>query len=360
MKIMYIITKSDHGGAQKHVLDLVSQLEENESVIISGNEGYLTDNCRSLGKKTYILNGLDNSLNPIKDISLIINMVRLIRFENPDIIHLHSTKAGMLGRMAALLAKKPSIFTAHGWAFTEGAAIFRRIIGLLIEQLLLFITTHVVAVSKYDHDLAISKMLVPKHKISWIHNAVADSGYRKSHHDGDIIITMVARFSEPKDHLLLIKAFEGVKNAKMWFIGDGELLEDAKSYAKDLQLGDLIKFWGARDDVSELLSKSDIFTLISKYEGFPISILEALRTGLPVVASDVGGVSEAIVNDYNGYLVLKGDVLRLRIVLQALVDDERLRLRLGDSARKSYEENFTIDKMIIRMREIYNSILLRP
>ena len=116
---------------------------------------------------------------------------------------------------------------------------------------------------------------------------------------------------------------------------------------------------GARNDVPKLLKQADIFMLISDWEGLPLSILEAMRAGLPVIASDVGGVKEAVEDDVNGFLIPKGDAGLLKDRLISLLSSEELRLRMGKASRKKFQRGFTISQMVEKTISVYNSAIAR-
>ena len=118
-----------------------------------------------------------------------------------------------------------------------------------------------------------------------------------------------------------------------------------------------LSFWGTRDDVPELLAGSQVFVLPTKWEGFPISILEAMRAGLPVIASDVGGVREAVGEGETGFLVPRGDAATLRARLEMLLKQPDLRARLGAAGRRRYEARFGLERMLKKTRAVYDEVL---
>jgi len=141
------------------------------------------------------------------------------------------------------------------------------------------------------------------------------------------------------------------------FVGDGPLLGRAKNLVREYGLGSRIRFLGFRDDVAQVLSTAHVFVLASKWEGFPLTILEAMRAGLPVVASDVGGVSEAVVEGKTGYLVPREDVECMSMVLRTVVSSPGLRERLGGAGRERYEERFVFQRMFRKTVDVYEHVL---
>jgi glycosyltransferase involved in cell wall biosynthesis len=169
---------------------------------------------------------------------------------------------------------------------------------------------------------------------------------------------MVARFSPQKDHITLLEALSTVQLPfNLWFVGDGPLLAQAQSCAERLKLLDRTKFCGTSSSVPELLQKSHIFSLISHHEGLPISILEAMRAGLPIVATDTGGVSDAVCHGWNGLLVSRNDARSVKHAIELLLGNPDLRAQFGRNSRIAFEEKFNVHAMVDKTFSIYESIL---
>ena len=170
---------------------------------------------------------------------------------------------------------------------------------------------------------------------------------------------MVARCAEQKDHTLLLRAFARMTQpAKLIFVGGGPKLATLQLEANDLNVANRVEFLGDRFDIAEILSNSHVFALASKWEGFPLSILEAMRAGLPVIASNVGGISEAVTDGKTGFLVERGDVSAFRTRLNSLLDDATLRRRMGAAGRDRYENAFTLDHMLRKTLAVYQMAVL--
>ncbi|WP_297853548.1 glycosyltransferase [Meiothermus sp.] len=170
---------------------------------------------------------------------------------------------------------------------------------------------------------------------------------------------MVARFAVPKNHGLLLQALAGLQE-RPWeveLIGDGPLQSFAEEQAIRLGIRNRVHFVGARTDVAERLAQAHIFVLTSNYEAFPLSILEAMRAGLPVVASNVGGVAEAVIDGETGFLVPRGDLQALRSRLAQLIDNPQLRRQMGMAGRARYEAHFTLEQMLDKILAVYEKVL---
>jgi glycosyltransferase involved in cell wall biosynthesis len=167
-------------------------------------------------------------------------------------------------------------------------------------------------------------------------------------------IVMVARFEPQKDHRTLLEAFAPLENAHLDLVGSGPGEESVRALVAERGLADRVRFLGHRADVAEVLACSHVFALISNWEGFPRSTLEAMRAGLPTVVSAVGGAAEAIVEGSTGYVVPRGDAVTLRARLSLLAGDPTLRAQLGQAARRRYEDYFTFERMYRDTLAVYH------
>jgi glycosyltransferase involved in cell wall biosynthesis len=359
-RIFYLITRSEPGGAQSHVLELLKGFKDQyELVLASGEEGFLLEEARNLGIRTYLIASLQRNLSPSNDYKAYKEIVSALKESRPDLVHCHSSKAGILGRLAAHSVGIKTVFTAHGWSFAEGTPLSRKLIGLLPERLLAYWTDCIITVSDTDRDLAIRYRIGRPERIVTIHNGIADQPLPTVNKDNarPVELIMVARFAAPKYYAQLIDAAATIKaNFRLRLVGDGPLLEPMKKRAEDLNLSDIVKFLGSRDDVDALLADSDVFILVSDWEGFPISILEAMRAGLPIIACNVGGIHEAITDRTNGRLVPRGEIAGLKLAMQELINDKALRLEMGTQARKQFDQSFTTDIMLKKIEATYRSL----
>jgi len=359
-RIFYLITRSEPGGAQSHVLELLKGFKDQyELILAAGEEGFLLDAARDLGIRTHLINNLQRNLSPTRDYKAYKEIVSLLKDSRPDLVHCHSSKAGILGRLAAHRLGIKTVFTAHGWSFAEGTPLSRKVIGLLPERLLAIWTDCIITVSDTDRNLAIRYHVGKLEKLVTIHNGIADEPLPTINKDNarPITLIMVARFAAPKYFAQLIDAAATIKaDFRLRLVGDGPLLELMKKRAEELNISDIVEFLGSRDDVDALLTKSDVFILVSDWEGFPISILEAMRAGLPVIACDVGGIHEAITDRTNGRLVPRGEIAGLKLAMQELISDEALRLKMGTEARRRFEQLFTTKIMLEKIEATYRAL----
>ncbi|AQL29783.1 MULTISPECIES: glycosyltransferase family 4 protein [unclassified Prochlorococcus] len=363
--ILFVITRSDDiGGAHIYLRDLAYWLQSRKykiSIIVGGHGKYI-NHLREIGLNVFPISSLGRQINFSKDIKSIFRLFLLIKNLKPDLISVHSAKTGILIRFLGIFKLIPKcIFTAHGWSFAEGVgklSFFYR----LLETFFAYVPQKIITVCKSDYNLALNFRICSKEKLIYIHNGIKDlNKYNPKFYKQNepIKLIMTARFENQKDHLTLIKSLSLLKNYNwnLKLLGKGPLQQSIKVKLKDLNISERVEFLGWKNNVADFLENSDIYLLITKWEGFPISILEALRAGLPIIATDVGGISESVKNGENGFLVKKGDHLELKKYLELFFKKPNLIKEFGLKSRKLYCENFKFIKMAEKTEKIYNEVI---
>ena len=264
----------------------------------------------------------------------------------------------MVARIVGLLHGTPVLYTVHGWGFGPGRRMTQSVIVWMVELLLAPFAARYIMVSRADEKAARRKLLIRKSRITVIHNGVPDAGLRADV-EANSGIVMVDR---SKDHEMALHAFSKVQTTmRLQLIGSGTdeptFVTKAMVWAQSAK--DRIDFVGESTTVRKHLAANAVFLLASKYEGLPLSIIEAMGAGLPVVATNVGGVNELIDQDCHGYLIPTGDIDKLSAALQRLVDQGSLRRRLGEAARERYEACFRLDTMCEQGLAVYTSMSTR-
>lgn len=362
MKIVQLITRSDSiGGAQMHVFDLSLSLKNlgHEVTVLVGGKGPFCDLLTSNGITCISIRQLVRSIRPIPDWRAFMEIRRVIKQLKPDLVATHSSKAGWIGRIVGRSLGIPTVFTAHGWSFAEGVPANQRRMYLFAEKLAAHLATRIVTVSEYDLVLALRHKVATANQLVAIHNGIPDLPSLLAHpgHNPAKLV-MVARFEPQKDHRTLILALAQIRDLK-WeldLIGDGPLRPQMEIMVRELQLDQHIHFLGECKDVPRLLTHTQIFLLISNWEGFPISILEAMRAGIPVIASDVGGVRESVEDEVNGYLIPRGNVELLTERMKQLIWNPELRVQLGKEGRHRFETQFKSKHMNDKILSLYEEI----
>lgn len=360
MRILYVITRAGAAGAQTHLSTLMHGLpEEHKLAVAVGEEGYVTDSARRRGARVFIVPALTRSIRPDLNFRAVLGIRRIIADWHPDVIHAHCLNGGLAGRLAARWAGCPSVYTVHGWQFAKGVPKLRRPVAFLVEWLGARLGSVIITVCEYDRHIAAAWRIARKSEVILVHHGIEDCSVRASaiRTAPEVRIVMVARFMPQKDQYSLIKACEKVSGKwKLWFVGDGPTIGLAQAEVERLGLEERILFLGHQADVASILASADIFVLISHYEGLPGSIVEAMRAGLPVVASNVGGVAEGVQDGKNGFLVQRGNLVALRGALTKLIQSPQLRAAMGAASRQLYEDQFTAHQMVEKTVKVYKMV----
>lgn len=363
MKIAYIVTRSDLiGGAQVHVRDLAAALvgHGHHPVVLAGGGGSYMEVLRDAGVETISLEHLTVPISPYRDTRALIELSSVLRDVKPDLVSVHSSKAGVLGRIACRALGLPVIHTAHGWSFTPGIPRRKAWVYGWIERLAAPLASRIITVSEFDRRLALAHQLAPADRVVTVHNGMPDiePGLAADPARSPVRLIMIARFEPQKDHSTLFRALAGIPVPwHLDLIGDGPLLAEARAMVRDLGLVERVQFWGQRMDVAQRLAEAQVALLITNWEGFPRSILEAMRAGLPVVASAVGGIAESVQDGETGFVVPWADVEVLRERLGQLLADPGLRATMGRKGRERYEAHFTLDHTVEKTLTVYQQTL---
>lgn len=363
-RIAYLITNSEIGGAQAHVATLLEALGDRvEAFVLAGGEGPLLPTAQALGARTVRLSLLDNALSPLRAIAALRELVKALRLVDPDLIHAHSAKAGALGRLAGWLLGIPVVYTVHGFGFKPAAPRRQRIAARVAEWLLAPLTARLICVAQAERELA-RGLPVAARRIAVIHNGIADVPERAEPGAPMHRIVMVARFAAPKRPDLLIRAFAELAQpgdgtlagCELVIAGDGPQLPAMRALAQRLAPGRVV-FTGNVAAVPALLASAQAFVLASDHEGFPLSILEAMRAGLPVVATDLPGIREQLDDGRCGLLCMPDSVPALADALARLAGDATLRMTLGTAARERWAHQYGVTAMADATWSIYREQL---
>jgi glycosyltransferase involved in cell wall biosynthesis len=364
VRIAYLVTRAAPiGGAQIHIRDLAAAVraQGHAPTVITSGAGPFLDDLRAQQIPIVILKHLSVPIAPLRDLRALREIRTTMMELRPDLIAAHSSKAGVLGRLAGRSLRIPVVFTAHGWAFTPGVPALQASVYRQIERLMGPLTSKIITVSEFDRRLALDAHIVSGDRVVTVHNGIADVPARLRADPGrtPVRLIMVARFGSQKDHSTLLHALAGLQD-RSWeldLIGDGPLMTSVESLAARVGLRDRVRFLGQRRDVDQLLAQAQVSLLVTNWEGFPLSILESMRAGLPVVASLVGGIGESVRDGETGYLVPRGGVALLQDRIERLLADPTLRLRLGASGRTRYEQHFTLGHAVAKTLRVYGDVL---
>ena len=364
--VFILITRGDAGGAQNHVLSLIRHLRHQIRFTLGcGEAGYLITEAEKMGVETIVVPHLKRPISPLTDLRCVRALKRILARQNPDLVHLHSSKSGVVGRLAARSVNLKSLFTAHGWAFTEGSGLVRRSYGLIIEWVMARFGDGIIAVSRYDYRLArkygVIGSGVPGNDRSWLirNGARAIQVEEETQQRGDkpVRLLHVGRLERAKNQRLLIEAVSMIeRDFSLTIVGNGLLRPGLDESVDRYGLADRVTF-AESPQVDPYFADADIFVLSSSYEGLPLAILEAMSAGLAVVATDVGGVGEVVSDGISGFLVNRGDARGISEKLTRLIDDEELRREFGQNGQRIYREHFTEERMCEQTLAVYQTLI---
>lgn len=380
--ILFVITKSVWGGAQTYIYDLATSLPKREFdiTVAAGGSGPLLDKLAHRGIRTVRLSAMERDVHLMKEFYSFFKLIRLIISAKPDIIHLNSSKAGALGALAAFTAKIFSrvhprvVFTVHGWGFKEDRGKFQKCIIFLISWFSSLLQDKLIVLTRAD--LQSARHFIPQRKLTLIPLGISDSAFlpRAEAHDffsrqsssplppQTLIIGAIAELTKNKGLSHLIDAIHRMTNKTgdtifhCVIMGEGEEKKSLHQQAERLEVANHISFLGFVSDAKKYLSGFDIFVLPSLKEGLPYVIMEAMNAGLPVVASNVGGIPDLLAHRMSGSLVPAKDSKTLASELILLLRDRDTRKKFGENAQKSVRANFSFNQMIEQTISLYHEI----
>jgi glycosyltransferase involved in cell wall biosynthesis len=367
LKLLLLVTQSDRGGAPRVVYELATHLSRAYEISVAcAPGGALIPMLARAGVRVIAVPDLCRLPHPWRDLRALWHLLRVMKEERFDIVHAHSTKAGLLGRLAARVAGVPVIvFTAHGWAFADGRPWWQRVVLALGERIGGRLATRIVCVSQHDRELAVRWRVASPARLVVIRNGLTLER-RTAGSAGTLprtpavrpgpVICFVGRLAAPKDPLTLLEAFREISRGTLMIVGDGPLRGAVDDFVGRHALGRRVILTGARSDVPALLASADIFVLSSRWEGLPLAIIEAMMAGLPVVATRVGGVPELVVDGTTGLLVPPSNAAALAAALRRLLGDGELARRMGAAGRRKALQEFSLDRMLRETSDLYESL----
>lgn len=357
-RIAMVITRSDAvGGAQQHVQLLAQALRHagHDPHVFVGGDGPWCRRLEEAGVPYTSLRYMRNAIRPWIDGPAFAEATAALRGFAPELISTHSTKAGWLGRAAARRLGSPSVHTAHGQLFSLARLTPARRLVRLAERVSMHRCSTIVFVSEYDRRVARHHGVGLPHQHVVVHNALPDSPLRADPSRVEPHVLMVARLARPKDPVLALDAFAQLRERPWHFtlVGDGPMRPEVEARLEAHGLHDRVTLAGTVDDVPQRLAASQVFLLASRREGFPVSVLEAMRAGLPVVSTDAGGVSEAVSDGKTGFVTPRDNVPALADALRSLITDADLRVKMGAAGRDRYLSDFAFPGHVRRIWAVY-------
>ncbi len=383
-KILYLVTQSELGGAQKNVLDLANGLKAKYDILVAAGPdggGKLFKQLADKKIRYFELRWLRrNAANPLVDTAGLFEIIGLLFKEKPDLIHLHSSKAGFLGAIAGKIMGIRVIYTVHGAVFEASFSRLAKQLFLLLEGFSAYFKDKIICVSDNDLRVWLKYDVAPAQKLTVVYNgldltsldflpqpAAREHLFSQSANlfeaaqgskDELKIIGTIANFFPEKGLPYLIEAADILINKKQLqnllfvVIGEGPdrlLLEEI---IEDHQLQNKFILTGSVSNAAKYLKAFDVFTAPSTKEGRPYVIMEAMAAGLPIVASHVGGIPELIKNNQEGFLVWQRDSEALAEKILELLNNKSLAQQFGLAAQQK-AQGFSLDKMIAATEKVY-------
>ena len=367
IKVGYITSSLDYGGVEKYVVDLANNIDSRKFIPVIfclGNHGPLAEKIKK-NTKIYCLNKKKGN-----DIGLVLRLSRLFKKEKIDIIHSNNWSTFAESVIAKQFAGNiPLIHTQHGMEMNDLESKEKRFIRNRLRQFLSFFTNQIVVVSCATKQFVCKEWGISEKKAKLIYNGIdinnfkQDSSKRKicrlalGVNEDETVIGSVGRLMRVKNYGLLLKAVSKLhmnyKKVKILFVGDGPERNSLRLLAKELDILDKIIFLGNRADISDLLCAMDIFVLPSISEGVSIALLEALASGLPAIATSVGGNKEIIQDNINGILVENNNPDDLCKAIERMLSDRDYRRTLGNNGISRVREVFLLDRMLWEYENLY-------
>ncbi len=366
-KILYISTNSDEAGAPRHVETLVVALSGKYQVFcIFGEAGPVMSRLVARKIPVMVVNELRNKISPINDFISLAKVILFVVQNKISILHCHSAKAAMIGRLAATLSNTACVCTIHGWGW-RGMSFLKGWLVKTIENILWRICrSDYIFVSKSVMAEAIAEFGESRSNVYTIYNGIPDIPFellrcqRRNLCDPKVIkIIMPARVCSAKDHRTILMAFQKLDSRyRLLLCGNGTQNVEFKEAAEKIVNSAIhrVEFIGETSEIDSYYRQADIFVLVSNFEALPISIIEAMGFGLPIIASNVGGNSELLVDGESGFLIPPKDVNGL-IERIKILESPEIRFQMGSNARKRFEKNFGVDSMAKKVGYCYDRLL---
>lgn len=359
MHILYVITQQDAGGAQKYVLDLAAHFHGS---IAAGPEGNQLEN-RATAQHIpfYLLPNMRRALSPYHDALALIELMRLIKQLRPDIVHTNSSKAGILGSLASWLCGVPTVFTAHGFQYLEPMSKLKRWFFWFCEFVCRPFRNFVITVSEYDRNTGLRDLVIAKNRSKTIYHGITtplflspeEARNRLKLPPAQAYIGTIANLYQTKGIDILLDAFAQVHrslpHARLIIIGDGPERSKLAQQASHLLLTDHISFLGQLPEAAQYLRAFDLFVLPSRKEGFPYVLLEALATRIPIVATKVGGIPEALGATVHSLIPPENPIALAQGV-------EAILLGTVTSKNNNQQQSFSIQHMFNQTAEVYSRL----
>lgn len=365
IKICYIIGQLGKGGAEKQLYELVKGIdrEKFEPIVISLSQGGYWG--REIQKLNIQIIELQRRKN--REITRLFKLIKILKAIKPDIVHTYMFTANSYGRVAALIARVPIIIASERNIAEMGKDKNR--FGIYIDKLLASFTHGIICNTHKASESLVKKYSFDAKKVFTVHNGFNEANFFKKNSVNSQkklakkVVGTIGRLYHQKNHRLFLDMAKivlersGDESIKFLIVGKGELRDELEDQFNHLGLENKVVFTGERSDIHDLLQNMDVFVTTSLYEGMSNAIMEAMAAGLPVLATDVGGNGELVIDGQTGFLCPSKDAMALADGVTSLINSEKEAKRMGENGRKRILNEFTVEKMLRETENIYMKLL---
>lgn len=379
IKIVHIQLLPLMSGVQKVSLDELAHLDRQryDPIVICKCDGEFTDKLRKIGVRVHLIPELEREIAPARDVTAFFALRSFFKEERPSIVHTHSSKTGVLGRLAAWVAGVPLIVhTVHGFAFPGESRTSVKVIFKFLERISGKVTDRMIVLNGTDSAIARDLLGVPDSRQALLPNGVDIDEYaptsaerraalRRSifcvSDEHRVVIGMIGRLWLQKNPQCFvcaaIRVLDQRRNVGFYMVGDGEYRSELEAVIQASGHGDAIRILGWRSDVPDILKALDVMVLPSRWEGMPLAILEAMSSAVAVVASDIPGNNDLVLDGIDGHLFPTDNADALAAALLDLIDHPDKRARFSRAARGRIVSDFTLSKRMSKITAIYEASL---
>lgn len=374
IKVLHI-TQAVIGGTLEYIKLFFTNIDKEkfDVELVCPAYGPMKDEIEALGFKVHVVD-MGRDINPIKDFKTYRELKALIRQVNPDIVHLHSSKAGVLGRLAAYKNGIPNIYNPHGWSFSMNVSKNKKKAYALIERFCSKYCNYIINISDDEQKLAIKYNISSEEKMKVIYNGIDIGKYNVTYDrkkvlnelnipEDSFVIGMVGRITKQKSPETFIniasKLKDKIENSYFILVGDGELRFEIEKLVDELNIGDRIRITGWTNNVIKYISVFDIGLLTSKWEGFGLVLAEYMAANKPVVASDVGGIPNVITDGVNGRLIEVGNVNEFCNAIIEIKNNKLLSEEYIKNGFRIVNEKFNIKRVVREHENLYLKLMIK-
>lgn len=392
IRVLRVINRFNLGGPTYNAAYLSTYLPEKyETLLVGGVKDESEDSSEfildKLGLKPTLIENMTRPINIKKDYKAYKKLVQLIQEFNPDIVHTHASKAGLLGRLAAFRCKVPVVVhTFHGHVFHSYFGALKTFVFKSIERYLAKYSTKIIAISpKQKQELSKEHNICPKDKIEIVPLGFDLSRFQENMknkrqqfrtqwqmNENEVAIGIIGRLAPIKNHHFFIDVISNLiqyKSVKFFIIGDGELMQELQDYCKEKQLdfnlptssdfNHSIIFTSWIKDIDIALAGLDIVCLTSKNEGTPVSLIEAQAANKPIVTTNVGGIKDIVIENETALLCPQNDLTTFVQHLETLITNDKKRTEMSQKGWNNVKKKFHYTRLIKDIDHLYSTLLLK-